>query len=153
MSYSLPSPWRLFDVLRRRLNQWSVGERPSPLCDDVKRWTRPRAELIVAVDGQRSENVTEFVDQLKKGAFLNVRHGVARFAVFDPSDVTNADGVVVALGGAPRHGSTTFDGAHAVVQDDEMVSDVRPIAAVRCANRGWCRLLRVGTVRSRNNGR
>lgn len=84
----------------------------------------------MAVNGDRPKDITQFVHQLKECAFLYVGHGVAGLAVLHAAHVHDANGAVVALCMRPifPNGPSTFDGSFAVVEDDEMVTDVRPIA-------------------------
>lgn len=84
----------------------------------------------MAVNGDRPKDITQFVHQLKECAFLYVGHGVAGLAVLHASHVHDANGAVVALCMRPifPNGPSTFDGPFAVVENYEMVTDVRPIA-------------------------
>lgn len=69
MSHSLPSPWRLDLDDLRRLNP--LTECAAPLAYNVEARTSLCAEFIVSVNGHGAEDITQFVHQFEKGAFLN----------------------------------------------------------------------------------
>ena len=139
MSYSLPSPWRLCRLVLR-LDTFSLGECSAPLFNDVERGASLGRKFAVAMNGQRPEHVAEFVNEFKEGRFLYWRHGVDGLSVLYAPDVTHSHGVVVSFGVCPQspNGSPTLYGAASVVQDDEVVPDVRPITRGACVPLSYC---------------
>ena len=138
MLYSLPSPWRLFRVLLR-LDTFALGECRPPFST-----TSNEGQAFAANSRwpwiDNGPKTSRSLSTSSKNAASCIGVMVSSGSPSWTPRCSHPDGVVVAFGVCARapNGSSSFYGPTSVVEDDEVVPDVRPIPRWACVPTSYC---------------